>query len=106
MLNDDASRKSWYLAVNSAYAELWDGHPSQPVIAPCSEEALRSLETRLACPLPSALRAYHKEIGALRLRERLCGVKDTRTPIQPLLDAYPGFMDMGHPWTTSGRQKP
>jgi hypothetical protein len=93
-LSDDASRKAWYLAVISAYAELWEGHPSQPVVAPNSDEALCSLETRLGCALPLALRNYHKEIGALRLRERLCGVEDKDTPIQPLLDAYPGIVDM------------
>lgn len=93
-LQDSAARGAWYRAVISAYADLWEGHVTQPKIAPVSEAALVALELRLGCRLPPALRAYHLEFGALSLAERLCALEDRYTPIQPLLDAYPGIPDM------------
>jgi hypothetical protein len=93
-LLDSETRKAWYLAVIPAYAALWEGHVNQAKLAPISEDAIQALEARLGCRLPSALRAYHREIGALKLAERLCALEDRYTPIQPLLSAYPGIPDM------------
>lgn len=94
VLASEAERLAWYRAVVEAYLLLWAGHPSQVKLAPVTEEALSALEERLACPLPPALRTYHLELGALSLAERLCSVTAGNTPIQPLLDAYPGIVDI------------
>ncbi|WP_423018399.1 SMI1/KNR4 family protein [Undibacterium sp. Di27W] len=89
------SRPAWYRAVITAYAALWEGHVSQARFAPVSEAELLDLETRLSCSLPPALKAYHREFGALSLAEKLCSVSpDGDTTIQPLLQAYPGIVDM------------
>ncbi|MFZ6743955.1 SMI1/KNR4 family protein [Undibacterium sp. JH2W] len=89
------SRPAWYRAVITAYAALWEGHVSQARFAPVTEADLLDLETRLSCPLPPALKAYHREFGALSLAEKICSVSPAGyTPIQPLLEAYPGITDM------------
>jgi hypothetical protein len=93
-LPDSAARSTWYRAVIAAYAGLWEGHVTQPKIAPVPEATLAALEARLGYCLPPALRAYHLEFGALSLVERLCSAQDGPTQIQPLLDAYPGIPDM------------
>jgi hypothetical protein len=93
-LLDAADRSAWYRAVIAAYASLWEGHVTQPKIAPVSEAAMAALEARLGCRLPPALRAYHLEFGALNLAERLCALEDRHTQIEPLLDSYPGIPDM------------
>ena len=95
MLSTPEARSSWYRAVIVAYAALWEDHVSQARFAPVSEAELLNLEACLACPLPPSLRAYHREFGALSLAERLCSVDPAgHTPIQPLLEAYPGITDM------------
>jgi SMI1 / KNR4 family (SUKH-1) len=93
-LLDAEARSAWYRAVIAAYASLWEGHVTQPKIAPVSEAAMAALETRLGCRLPPPLRAYHLEFGALNLAERLCALEDRYTQIEPLLEAYPGIPDM------------
>ncbi len=93
-LDDQAARLTWYRSVIAAYAALWEGHVSQPRLAPVGEDELAALEARLGCPLPPALRAYHRELGALSLAERLCSVTGGDTPIEPLRDAYPGIVDL------------
>ncbi|BBB65992.1 hypothetical protein UNDYM_1739 [Undibacterium sp. YM2] len=88
-------RSAWYRAVITAYAALWEGHVSQAVFAPVRETDVLELEQRLSCQLPAALKAYHLEFGALSLAEKLCSVSpEGDTPIQPLLEAYPGIVDM------------
>ncbi|MBC3908583.1 SMI1/KNR4 family protein [Undibacterium umbellatum] len=89
------TRVPWYRSVITAYASLWEGHVTEAHFKPVSETELLDLETRLSCPLPSALKSYHQEFGALSLTEKLCSVsQDSDTPIQPLLEAYPGIVDM------------
>jgi hypothetical protein len=56
---------------------------------------LYALQQRLGCPLPPLLRAYHQQIGALDLSERLCGVTPAEhAPVEPLKDAYQGIADI------------
>lgn len=89
------TRSDWYRAVITAYAALGEGHVTQARFAPVSEADLLDLETRLSCTLPAALKAYHREFGALSLAEKLCSVSPAGyTPIQPLLEAYPGITDL------------
>lgn len=94
-LADQADRLAWYRAVITAYALLWEGHVTQARFAPVTEQELAALESRLGCRLPPALRAYHRELGALSLAETLCSVsgKKPTIPIAPLLEAYPGVVD-------------
>ncbi|MFZ6709867.1 SMI1/KNR4 family protein [Undibacterium sp. TC9W] len=94
-LTSAIERADWYRAVITAYSVLWEGHATQARFSPVSESDLLDLETRLSCQLPSALKAYHLEFGALSLAEKLCSVSHNGdTPIQPLLEAYPGIVDM------------
>ncbi|WP_047289193.1 SMI1/KNR4 family protein [Pseudomonas protegens] len=93
-LPDQAARLSWYLAVIGAYGALWEGHVNEPEITPVSEDALQALEQRLGCPLPRSLRDYHRQLGVLSLAEVLCSVGPGHTPIQPLLEAYPGIVEI------------
>lgn len=93
-LSTQAERAAWYRSTIEVYSGLWDGHVTQAKLSPVSERDLSPLEARLGCPLPTALRAYHVEFGALSLAEKLCSVTDGHTPIQPLLDAYPGITDI------------
>lgn len=95
VLPSPLARSAWYRAVITAYAALWEGHASQVRFTPASEVDLLDLEARLCCALPSDLRAYHRVFGALSLAEKLCSVDPTGdTPIQPLLEAYPGITDI------------
>lgn len=93
-LPDSEARLSWYRAVIVAYASLWEGHSSESHLAPVGESALSDLEARLGCALPPTLRRYHRELGALNLAETLCGVDVDGLRIEPLLDAYPGIVDI------------
>ncbi|MBE9610481.1 SMI1/KNR4 family protein [Chitinilyticum piscinae] len=94
-LEGAATRLDWYRRTINAYAELWGDHPAAPVLAPVSEAALAELEQRLACRLPQALREWHLQFGVLKLGETLCSVAPAGyTPIEPLLDAFPGFPDL------------
>ncbi|WP_210712363.1 SMI1/KNR4 family protein [Pseudomonas sp. MWU349] len=93
-LPDQAARLSWYLAVMGAYGALWEGHVNEPELTPVSEDALQALEQRLGCPLPRSLRDYHRQLGVLSLAEVLCSVGPGHTPIQPLLEAYPGIVEI------------
>jgi hypothetical protein len=88
-LPDQDTRFRWYLSVIQAYSLLWD-----VIFAPVSADVLTELELQLKCPLPESLRKYHKEIGVLDLSERLCSAVAGNTPIQPLLDAFPGLSDI------------
>ena len=63
-------------------------------MTPVSEDALQALEQRLGCPLPRSLRDYHRQLGVLSLAEVLCSVGPGHTPIQPLLEAYPGIVEI------------
>lgn len=94
VLTSISERITWYRSVIQAYAALWEGHPSAPVIAPVSPSALNELETELGCTLPSALRIYYTELGALSLAEKLCTVKNSDICIQSLADAFPAIEDM------------
>lgn len=85
-----AGRREWYGAVLATYAQLWNQEPE----APADAAALSALEQRLACPLPAALRAYHQEFGVLSLAESLCSVVHSHVCIEPLLDAFPGIVDI------------
>ena len=95
-LPNQPARLNWYREVIAAYAALWAGHVSQARLEPVSEAALNELEARLGCSLPLPLRQYHQELGTLALAERLCGVvaSDSRASIEPLLEAYPGIVDI------------
>ncbi|MFJ2452040.1 SMI1/KNR4 family protein [Pseudomonas protegens] len=94
-LPDQAARLKWYLAAIGAYGALWEGHVNEPELTPVSEDALQALEQRLGCPLPRSLRDYHRQLGVLSLAEVLCSVGPGHTPIQPLLEAYPGIVEIG-----------
>lgn len=87
---DPVGRREWYGAVLAAYAQLWNQAPE----APADAAALSALEKRLACPLPPALHEYHREFGVLSLAERLCSVVPGDICIEPLLDAFPGIVDL------------
>ncbi|KAF1054094.1 MAG: hypothetical protein GAK43_01081 [Stenotrophomonas maltophilia] len=89
-LPDASARRAWYHAVLAAYAALWD----RPLLAPVSDAALDALEADLGCALPPALRAYQQEFGALELAERLCSATGESPAIEPLLQAYPGIVEM------------
>ena len=91
---DQASRQVWYLKVIEAYAALWSEHVNEPHISPVSEGAIVELEKKIHCVLPTPLRDYHKNIGALSLAEILCSVASGPTPIQPLLEAFPGIIEL------------
>jgi hypothetical protein len=95
LLQQDA-RLNWYQEVIAAYAALWAGHVSQARLAPVSEAALSELESRLGCTLPLPLREYQQKLGALSLAEGLCSVNasDRGAAIEPLLDAYPGIVEL------------
>ena len=95
-LPDDEARLAWYRACIAAYAGLWEGHATQPILAPASRAELDALEQRLGCALPPLLRAYHARLGALSLAERLCSVAPPVmfASIEPLADAYPGITDI------------
>ncbi|MGB4813266.1 MAG: SMI1/KNR4 family protein [Methylophilaceae bacterium] len=93
-LENQSARLSWYGAVISAYQKLWEGHSSEPKILPVSDDALSQLEHRLGCALPPFLTTYHKKYGVLSLAERLCSVEGGWSPIEPLLQAYPGITEM------------
>lgn len=93
-LPDQAARRSWYLAVIGAYGALWEGHVNQPQLSPVAEDALLALEQRLGCRLPPSLRDYHRQLGVLSLAEVLCSVEPGNICIQPLLEAYPGIVDI------------
>lgn len=94
VISSQEERISWYRAVIEVYSLLWRSHINQAFFARISENDLSSLEARLGCALPPALRDYHFELGALSLAETLCSVNDGNTPIQALLDAYPGIVEM------------
>ncbi|URN87432.1 MAG: SMI1/KNR4 family protein [Pseudomonas protegens] len=94
-LPDQAARLNWYLAAIGAYGALWEGHVNEPELTPVSEDALQALEQRLGYPLPRSLRDYHRQLGVLSLAEVLCSVGPGHTPIQPLLEAYPGIVEIG-----------
>ncbi|MDK1396530.1 SMI1/KNR4 family protein [Pseudomonas protegens] len=94
-LPDQAARLNWYLAAIGAYGALWEGHVNEPELTPVSEDALQALEQRLGCPLPRSLRDYHRQLEVLSLAEVLCSVGPGHTPIQPLLEAYPGIVEIG-----------
>jgi hypothetical protein len=89
-LSSQVERLVWYRAVIEAYSSVWGNVELTPV----AESDLSALEDRLGCLLPSALRTYHLELGALSLAETLCSVTAGNTPIQPLPDAYPGIVDI------------
>jgi hypothetical protein len=89
-----ADRLAWYRAVITAYGALWEGHATQPQLAPVGDSDVLALEARLGCALPGPLRDYHRRLGALNLAERLCSVDAGSMPIQPLLDAFPGIPDL------------
>lgn len=93
-LSGPNARLDWYRAVILAYSALWDGHSSEPRLAPVSETDLAELEQHLGCALPASLRQYHADLGALSLSETLCSVARGSTPIQPLLEAFPGIVDL------------
>ncbi|WP_377706633.1 SMI1/KNR4 family protein [Pseudomonas protegens] len=93
-LPDQAARLNWYLAAIGAYGALWEGHVNEPELTPVSEDTLQALEQRLGCPLPRSLRDYHRQLGVLSLAEVLCSVGPGHTPIQPLLEAYPGIVEI------------
>ncbi|WEK09047.1 MAG: SMI1/KNR4 family protein [Candidatus Pseudomonas colombiensis] len=93
-LPDQAARFDWYRAVINAYGALWSGHASAPQLKPASPAELEQCEGLIGCPLPLALRRYHAQLGALSLAETLCSVHPGSEPIQPLLQAYPGIVDM------------
>lgn len=63
-------------------------------MGPVTPHALDELENRLGCRLPPALGDYHRTFGALALAERLCSVEQGDLPIQALMDAYPGIVDL------------
>ncbi|NBF10970.1 SMI1/KNR4 family protein [Pseudomonas sp. Fl4BN1] len=94
ILPDQAVRLSWYLAVIGAYGALWEGHINEPQLTPADEETLQALEQRLGCRLPPSLRDYHRQLGVLSLAEILCSVEPGHIAIQPLLEAYPGIVDI------------
>jgi hypothetical protein len=87
-------RDAWYKTVLDMYAALWDTEAQQVKLCPVSEQALQALESRLGCTLPNALRHYHLTFGVLNLSEGLCGVEPSDVCIQPLLDAYPGIVEL------------
>lgn len=93
-LSSELARLAWYAAVISAYKELWAGHSSEASICPVAQHALDDLENRLGCRLPPALVEYHRAFGALELAERLCSVEESDLSIQPLMDAFPGIVDL------------
>ncbi|WP_409299686.1 SMI1/KNR4 family protein [Pseudomonas sp. KCJK8993] len=93
-LPDQDARLAWYRAVIAAYGALWEGHANAPRLVPASDAALQALEQRLGCPLPPALRDYHRQLGVLSLAETLCSVEPGDISIQPLLEAYPGIVEI------------
>lgn len=93
-LPDPQARLAWYQAVIKAYAALWEGHVSAPMLTPVAEGAIQALEQQLGCALPAPLRQYHLQLGALSLAETLCSVQHGPVCIQPLLAAYPGITDI------------
>ncbi|WP_430446530.1 MAG: SMI1/KNR4 family protein [Pseudomonas piscis] len=93
-LPDQATRLAWYRAAIGAYGALWEGHINEPELTPVGEDALQALEQRLGCPLPPALRDYHRQLGVLSLAETLCSVEPGDISIQPLLEAYPGIVEI------------
>ncbi|MGC5703623.1 SMI1/KNR4 family protein [Pseudomonas sp. NFXW11] len=93
-LPDQAARLNWYRAAIGAYGALWEGHVHEPQLTPASEADLLALEQRLGCPLPPSLRDYHRQLGVLSLAETLCSVTPGNIAIQPLLEAYPGIVDI------------
>ncbi len=94
VLTSSSERIAWYRSVIQAYAALWEGHPSAPVNTQVRQDTLKKLEAELGCTLPSALRTYYTELGALSLAEKLCTVKNSDICIQPLADAFPAIEDM------------
>ncbi len=94
-LTDGAQRLVWYRAVIVAYAALWEGHVSAPVLRPATDASLDALETRLGCVLPPPLRDYHVQLGALSLGETLCDpAANSAIPIQRLAAAWPALSDL------------
>ena len=94
-LPDDAARLAWYRDCIAAYAWLWEGHASQVRLQPVSSAELDALAQRLGHALPPLLHAYHAQLGALALPERLCSVTPADfASIEPLADAYPGIADI------------
>lgn len=90
LLSSQLERLNWYHSVIDTYSLLLDEH----VLAPVSKSDITKLESSLACTLPSELSIYHVEFGALSLAENLCSANGGHTPIQPLLNAYPGVFDI------------
>lgn len=89
---DEAERLAWWRACAQAYLDLWN---NPPPITPVPLKEIDALEQRLNCALPSLLRRYHEQIGALELAERLCSVTPEKyASIEPLLNAYPGISDI------------
>jgi len=93
-LPDEVARFDWYRSVIAAYAELWEGHPTEPKLTPASAALIAECETRIGCALPGGLARYHQAIGVLDLSEKLCSLKlEGYESIQPLSDAFPSLAE-------------
>lgn len=92
---DGPRRYEWYTAVVEAYSLLWKGHVREARAEPVAEDEIVRLEHALGTSLPASLRTYHRLLGALNLAETLCSVVPSRSRIQPLNAAFPGFREVG-----------
>jgi SMI1 / KNR4 family (SUKH-1) len=98
IFTNDSERLEWYAAAIVTHLQHWDEQASKASFTPTSEATLVRLEKALGCPLPGALRQYHLTFGVSKLAETI-NVPDIDDDygIKPLLDAYPGIVDMNLP---------
>lgn len=93
---DENLRKIWHRAVILEYLALWEDDVTEAMFTPATNAQITALEADIGCQLPIALKHYHQIFGVLELGERLnsLNVQDDDYRIAPLLDAYPGIVDM------------
>ena len=93
--NNDADYKAWMSQAILAYLSMWDDKPTEANFKPANPQTIAKLEAQLGCELPIALKNYHLNFGVTNLAERLNELDiDDDYGIKPLLDAYPGVVDM------------
>ena len=93
--NSDAEYKAWISQAILAYKTMWEDNPTEADFKPSNPLKISKLEAQLGCALPLALKNYHLNFGVTNLAERLNELDiDDDYGIKPLLDAYPGIVDM------------
>jgi hypothetical protein len=93
--SSDSEYKAWMAQAILAYLSIWNDRPTELDFKPANPKTIGKLEIALGCALPQALKNYHLDFGVTELAERLNELDmDNDYGIKPLLEAYPGIVDM------------